>query len=217
MKKNLIVLLLRLIVWRLTLIWCRSLRITQHGKEHLDRLRSDGKNFVAVFWHGSMMVGWYLLRPSGSEIVSALVSRSNDGEFLSTILEQWNFTMIRGSSHIGGPEAMQLMTEAVHRGSSLVVTPDGPRGPRHEMKMGAVRVAQKTDVPLVMIGMAMRKKKILRSWDAFEVPLPFSSVCAVYSEPIVVPPEMNGPSLDEFKLSMQQRLNEMTEQAERME
>jgi hypothetical protein len=214
MKKSLIVLLLRSVVWRLTLVWCRSLRIAYNGKVHLERLRSEDKNFVAVFWHGSMMIGWFLLRPSESGIVSALVSRSNDGEFLSTILEKWGFTMIRGSSHIGGAEAMQLMTDAVRSGSSLVVTPDGPRGPRNEMKMGAVRVAQKTGVPLIMIGVASRKKKILRSWDAFEVPFPFSSISAVYSEPIIVPPDLDGAALDAFKLSLQQRLNEMTRQAE---
>lgn len=217
MKKSLIVLLLRSVIWWLTLLWCRSLRITHSGAAHLEQMRSDGKNFVAIFWHGSMMVCWYLLRPSGRGIVSALASRSNDGEFLSTILEKWNYTMIRGSSHIGGAEAMQLMTQAVRSGRSLIVTPDGPRGPRHEMKMGAVRVAQKTGVPLIMIGIASRKKKILRSWDAFEVPFPFSSVNAVYSEPIIVPPDLDGAALDAFKLSLQQRLNEMTQQAERIQ
>lgn len=214
MKKAIIVLLLRTIMWRIVLWWCRSLRIRIIGQEPFDVLRQSGQNFVAAFWHGSMMTGWFLLRPSGAQRISALVSRSNDGEFLSTVLERWGYTMIRGSSHAGGKEAMQLMTDEVLRGSSIVITPDGPRGPRHEMKMGAVRLAQKTGVPLVPVGIAAKKKRSLRSWDAFEIPAPFSSVCAVFGEPITVPADLQGASLDAYKDSLQQRMHELAHRAE---
>lgn len=121
--------------------------------------------------------------------------------------------MVRGSSHIGGKEAMQLMVNEVEQGNSLAITPDGPRGPRHEMKMGAVRVAQRTGVPLILVGIAASKKRELRSWDKFEVPQPFSSVVVKYSEPIVVPKELNGESLDEFKGTMQTMMMKLTEEA----
>ncbi|MHB1050569.1 MAG: lysophospholipid acyltransferase family protein [Bacteroidota bacterium] len=214
MKKSIIVLLLRSFAWRIIAWWCRSLKIQLIGQESIDALRHNGKNYVVAFWHGSMLMGWFLHRPSGDRRISALVSQSKDGEYLSSVLERWGYTMIRGSSHVGGKEAMQLMTDAVNSGSSLVITPDGPRGPRHEMKMGAIRVAQKTGVPLVLVGIAAKNKKKLRSWDAFEVPIPFSRVCAVYSDPVFVPSELQGESLDAFKCSLQQRLNELTQRAE---
>ena len=214
MKKTIIVLLLRSFVWRIVLWWCRSLKIRVVGREPVESLRQSGKNYVVAFWHGSMLMGWFLHRPAGAQRISALVSQSKDGEYLSSVLERWKYTMIRGSSHVGGKEAMQLMTDEVVSGSSLVITPDGPRGPRHEMKMGAVRIAQKTGVPLVLVGIAIKHKKMLRSWDAFEVPLPFSRVCAVYGEPVIVPAELQGESLYAFKCSLQQRLNELTHRAE---
>jgi lysophospholipid acyltransferase (LPLAT)-like uncharacterized protein len=214
MKKTIIVLLLRSFVWRIIVWWCRSLKIHFIGRESMEALRQSGKNYVVAFWHGSMLLGWFLHRPDGAHRISALVSQSKDGEYLSSVLERWGYTMIRGSSHVGGKEAMQLMTDEVVSGSSLVITPDGPRGPRHEMKMGAVRVAQKTGVPLVLVGIAAKRKKHLRSWDAFEIPVPFSSVCAVYGDPVIVPPELQGESLDAFKYSLQQRLNELTQRAE---
>ena len=213
MKKKLILILLRVVLWKVILLWCKTLRITRINSEHFNELKRNGKNVVVVFWHGTMFVGWFLHRPEMKRGISALVSQSNDGEFLSTILERWNYTMIRGSSHIGGKEAMQLMVDEVEKGNSLAITPDGPRGPRHEMKMGAIRVAQRTGVPLILAGISSSKKKQLRSWDKFEVPLPFSSIVVTYSDPIIVAKELNNESLDEFKMIMQQRMMELTEQA----
>ncbi|MFA6467999.1 MAG: lysophospholipid acyltransferase family protein [Bacteroidota bacterium] len=214
MKKRLVLTALRSVLWWIILVWCRTLSITAVRNEGLDALRRSGKNYVIAFWHGSMLLGWFLHRPRRNEHMSALVSQSEDGEFLSAVLERWKYFMIRGSSHIGGKEAMQLMVQAVHEGKSLAITPDGPRGPRHEMKMGAVRIAQKTNVPLVLAGIAVGHKRQLRSWDKFEVPLPFSNVAVVYSEPIYVPQDLDGMVLDEYKIEQQRRLQNLTEEAE---
>ncbi len=208
-----ILLALRVVLWRVALLWCTTLKITRVNADQFDELKRNGKNVVVAFWHGSMFVGWFLHRPQTNWNISALVSQSSDGEFLSTILERWKFTMIRGSSHIGGTEAMQLMVEEVESGSSLAITPDGPRGPRHEMKMGAVRVAQRAGVPLIVVGIAAATKKQLRSWDKFEVPRPFSSIVAKYSEPIIVPKELSNELLNEFKLKMQNLMMKLTEDA----
>ena len=213
MKKQMILIALRIVLWRVILLWCKTLRITRVNADQFDELKRSGKNVVVAFWHGSMFVGWFLHRPETNWNISALVSQSNDGEFLSTILERWNYTMIRGSSHIGGKEAMQLMVDEVEKGNSLGITPDGPRGPRHEMKMGAVRVAQRTGVPLVLVGIAASSKKQLQSWDKFDVPRPFSSVVATYSEPIIVPKELNNETLDEFKQRMQSVMVKLTKEA----
>lgn len=217
MKKKAIVFLLRCCLWRVALWWCRSLRITIDEGEKVSQLRSSGRNYVVAFWHGSMLIGWFLHRPQKSKAMSALVSQSKDGEYLSTVLEKWGYTLIRGSSHIGGKEAMQLMTEEVMNGNSLAITPDGPRGPRHEMKMGAIRVAQKTSVPLVLVGIAMKKKRNLKSWDSFEVPAPFSRIHVVYSDPIIVPIEVQGDPLNELKESLQQKMVDLTQRVEKGE
>lgn len=216
MKKELVLTALRLVLWRTALWWCRSLKVTKLHHEPFEAIRSAGSRYVVAFWHGSMLIGWFLHRPMMKEKISALVSQSRDGEYLSAVLERWGYSMIRGSSHIGGKEAMQLMVNEVGNGSSLAITPDGPRGPRHEMKMGAVRVAQRTGSPLVLVGIAAKKKKNLRSWDAFEVPMPFSKAVAVYSVPTIVPKELDGSSLDEFKETMQRQIHALTQEAENL-
>jgi lysophospholipid acyltransferase (LPLAT)-like uncharacterized protein len=214
MKKKLILFALRLFLWRVIFWWCRTVKITRIDHEQFDAMRSMGKNFVVVFWHGSMLIGWFLHRPEKVNNISALVSQSNDGEYLSSVLERWGYKLIRGSSHIGGKEAMQLMTDSIEQGQSLALTPDGPRGPRHEMKMGAIRAAQKTSVPLFLAGIAVEKKRNLKSWDVFEIPIPFSTAAVAYSEAIMVPKELDGEPLDLFKMKMQTRLDELTMKAE---
>ncbi|MCK9409178.1 MAG: lysophospholipid acyltransferase family protein [Bacteroidetes bacterium] len=215
MKKRMLTIALRWILWQIALLWGKSLRISKINNGAFNGLHADGKNYVVAFWHGSMFVGWFVHRPKNGNSVSALVSQSNDGEYLSIVLEQWGYSMIRGSSHIGGKEAMQLMVDALAGGSSLAITPDGPRGPRHEMKMGAVRAAQKASVPLVLAGIVVKKKRLLHSWDRFEVPLPFSKVIVNYSNPIIVPSDCTGDPLDELKLEMQRKLWELTDEADR--
>jgi lysophospholipid acyltransferase (LPLAT)-like uncharacterized protein len=214
MKKRLWLIAIRSVLWRIALAWCKTLKITIVNGERFKELQQSGKNYVVAFWHGSMFIGWFQHRPKKSRTVSALVSQSNDGEYLSTILERWKYTMIRGSSHIGGKESMQLMVDEVLKGNSITITPDGPRGPRREMKMGAVRLAQKTNVPLILAGIAVKNKKFLRSWDMFEIPMPFTSVVVKYSEPVSIPEELTGDALDVFKLTMQTRLNSLSEEAE---
>lgn len=216
MKKRVLLVLLQTILWRIALVWGKSWRVKRVNSRYIDDWKNQGRNYVIAFWHGSMFVGWLLHKPLPNESISALVSQSNDGAYLSAVLERWRYRMIRGSSHVGGKEAMQLMTDAVSNGSSLAITPDGPRGPRHEMKMGAVRVAQKTNVPLFLAGIAVKNKRHLKSWDKFEVPMPFTSVVVTYSEPLIVPPELANERLDKFKLDIQLKLRELTEEAERI-
>ncbi len=216
MKKFLLLFALRTFLWRVALWWCKSLKAERIDAEQFDRLRSGGKNYVVAFWHGSMLAGWFLHRPQERGKISALVSQSKDGEYLSTILEKWKYTMIRGSSHIGGKEAMQLMIDEVANGSSLAITPDGPRGPLHEMKIGAVRTAQQAHVPLIIVGIACENKRVLKSWDRFEVPIPFSRVVAKYSSPIFIPVELNGAPLDEINSEVGQQLRRLIREAEEL-
>ncbi len=151
-----------------------------------------GKNYVLAFWHGSMVVGWYLHRRNG---LYALVSQSKDGAILSAVLESWGYTLIRGSSHRGGKEALQEMVDAVRTGKALAITPDGPTGPRRVMKMGAALTAQRAGVPLILVSIGAEKKWQLRSWDRFEIPKPFSRVRVEYVGPFPIDPGVTGEPL----------------------
>ncbi len=146
----------------------KTLRISWVGEALPERA-------IIMFWHGDMLAGWYSVRKRRP---IALVSKSKDGNFLAAVLEKWGYKLSRGSSKKSGMEALTIAMESVknHECDSLVITPDGPRGPRHEYKRGAFIAARELDVPLFHLHIDYASRKTLKSWDQFEVPMPFSKV-----------------------------------------
>ncbi|MGE5402576.1 MAG: lysophospholipid acyltransferase family protein [Ignavibacteriales bacterium] len=190
---------------------CKTLHIHSVNREKTDELFLQKKNFIIAFWHGSMLVPWYVYRNKG---FAALVSKSKDGALLDRVLTQWNYSVIRGSSHNGGSVALSAMLDlAQNKKMPIAITPDGPRGPYHKAKAGAVITAKKAQVPLVLLGVGYGSKKELKSWDKFEIPLPFSKVNLIYSDPICIDAELN---YDETALVLENceiRLNELYREA----
>ena len=124
-----------------------------------------------------MMIGWWLFKDRRS---AALVSQSKDGDILNSLLMNWEYKIVRGSSSKGGKDAIQALTEIVNKNYSAVITPDGPRGPAGEIKNGALIISNRCGIPVMPVKIIYQRKKILtKSWDKFEIPLPFSE-CDVY-------------------------------------
>jgi lysophospholipid acyltransferase (LPLAT)-like uncharacterized protein len=131
---------------------------------------------VVVFWHGKMFAGWYAMRDRKP---IALVSKSKDGTYLSSVLSSWGYKLARGSSKKQGMEALDAAIEQIKARNAkiLVITPDGPRGPRHEFKRGAFIAAQELGLPLYMLSIQYHPPMVFqKSWDKFELPNPFSRV-----------------------------------------
>lgn len=160
-----------------------SVKIKIRNEEAIKKLINAKQSFVVAFWHGSMLIGWYLHRNMNC---AALVSRSKDGDVLAHVLAKWGYNVVRGSSHIGGKEAMDLMLDMTKKGYSLALTPDGPTGPFHKMKAGSIVSAKKSKILLLLVGIGCKNKIILKSWDKFEIPKPFSRVQVIYSDPIFI-------------------------------
>lgn len=138
---------------------------------------------VVMFWHGKMFGGWFAMRKLHPV---ALVSKSKDGEILSSVLSAWHYKLVRGSSKKQGMEALEEAIEAVrsHKAGALVITPDGPRGPRQQYKRGAFVAARALDVPLYHVHISYSSYRTFqKSWDKFEIPLPFRTI-TLRAEPI---------------------------------
>jgi lysophospholipid acyltransferase (LPLAT)-like uncharacterized protein len=167
---------------------CKSLRIEIVNKEAIDRLEKENKNYVFAFWHGTMLLPWYIQK---NKKFAALISKSKDGDLLSRVLKYWDYDVVRGSSSKGGDVALGILVDLARNKKSVAITPDGPRGPVNNFKAGAVVTAKKSGIPLVLAGTAYKKKKYLKSWDRFEVPLFFSNVRIILSDPVYVSKDMS--------------------------
>jgi lysophospholipid acyltransferase (LPLAT)-like uncharacterized protein len=188
----------------------KTVRLRIENSDVVKELDKQKKNYVVAFWHGSMLIGWFMQR---NRNFASLVSKSKDGDVLTAILEKWNFHVVRGSSSKGGHEALDMMIHLTEENYHLAITPDGPTGPIYKMKPGAVITARRSQIPLLLVGIGMKNKWTLKSWDKFEIPKPFSAVTAVYSQPIMVPAILTKEETSEVIDRCEAELNNLQKDA----
>jgi lysophospholipid acyltransferase (LPLAT)-like uncharacterized protein len=169
----------------------RTTRITILGREHLEGARREGPAVVAL-WHGDLLAPTWCYRHSG---FATMASRSADGEYISRVLHRWGYAVARGSSSRGGDTALRELATLVEQGYSAALTADGPRGPRHRLKPGVLRLAAMTGAPVVAAACAAEGGWRFDSWDRFTLPRPFSRVTVAFGEPRTVPAELAGDAL----------------------
>ena len=164
----------------------------------------ENKNAVYIFWHSQMLAGWFLFRKNKS---AALVSKSKDGEILSNLLSKWDYKVIRGSSSKGGKEALAELINYGKKNYSIVITPDGPRGPANEIKNGALIAANDCKIPIIPIRIEYKSKKILlKSWDKFQIPYPFSKCTVTFGNEYFYNQYLDETDLKEFKNKLKSEL-----------
>lgn len=127
---------------------------------------------VAVF-HDEMVATVQTLGRFG---MASLASRNHNGYAVAQVISDAGFDMVYGSPTKGGKDAVYELLGKIREGRSVVVTVDGSRGPRHEMKPGAVMLALKAGVPLYLMRFETVGPRLPFSWDRFQVPLPFARV-----------------------------------------
>jgi len=170
---------------------------------------------IFAIWHNRLALSLILYhrhvaRCGSHRRLAALVSASRDGGLLARVLELFDVVGIRGSSSRRGAPALRELVSAASRGCDLAVTPDGPRGPRYEPQAGVISLAQITQLPIVPVAFRLGWKCTLRSWDRFQIPLPFSRCEVVFGEPIWVPRQTDEAGREQSRLLLKERLMAMT-------
>lgn len=189
-------LLMRLLAWT----W----RIERHGDAGLGTLCGDGPCIIVV-WHGRMLVTMALQHHCRRGI-GVLVSPSADGSLVTKALHRFGYTVIRGSSSRNGARAMRELAVAVAAGTKVVLTPDGPRGPRHAMNVGGAWLSRETGVPIVTVATAVDRAWRLRSWDAGTIPKPFARIRIGYGEPLQVGKQDDDAELERISQRLREEL-----------
>ena len=189
----------------------RLLRIVHVNRDSLESCLAKGERVIVAFWHGRllMMPFAYPGKP-----VATLISQHRDGEYISRIAVVFGFRVIRGSATRGGVRAFKQMFLALKEGFNLVITPDGPRGPRAKVKSGVIELAKLTGAPIVPVTFSAARRRFLKSWDAFLIPLPFSRAVYIWGEPIYVEPLATREEVAKYQDILAERLDLLTMQAD---
>ncbi len=146
----------------------RILRIRTEGAETVDRLYQKGERVIIAFWHGRQLMMPLAYRGNQAHI---LISQHRDGELIQRIVARFGFQAVRGSTTRGGVRALRQLIRLGRSGVDLVVTPDGPKGPRQVVQLGVVQLAKATGLPIVPLTFSCSKKKSSRVGTASWCPI----------------------------------------------
>lgn len=189
-----------------------SWRISWEGLGYADAARRHAPNLLYAFWHNRLLPLAFAHRARGVQI---LTSEHRDGEMIGRTIRHMGYGHVRGSSTRGGARAARRMVAKAREGHDLGITVDGPRGPRYEVKPGPILIAKLGGIALLPVTASSHRRKALASWDAFELPRPFTHVCVAYGAPVVVPPDADETVLEEKRRELEQTLRRITEENDR--
>lgn len=175
----------------------RTTRWTLLGEEHLRAaLQPEGgrcRPVIAAFWHERLPMMpelWLQARRRVPEMGPmrghVLVSRHRDGRFIGNIVRRFRLEMVHASSSRGGAAGLRALLRVLRRGDVVVITPDGPRGPRRRAAPGVAQLAAASGLPVLPCAAWSGRQRILGSWDRMRLPLPFARGVLVFGPPIAV-------------------------------
>jgi lysophospholipid acyltransferase (LPLAT)-like uncharacterized protein len=177
---------------------------------------SSASPAIFAIWHNRLALCMkiyhgYVRERSGGAGLAALISASRDGGFLAAILENFRVQPVRGSSSRRGPQALRELTTWARRGYDLAITPDGPRGPRYVVQEGVMALAQITGRPIIPVSFRLGWKVRTKSWDRFQIPLPFSRCEMFFEKPICVPREASVEEREKLRLRLEETLKSISD------
>lgn len=210
-KKALLQFLADKFAWLLILLWEKMARVEVVNRHYLHQAYSTGQGVILAAWHGRMLVPILAHRRQN---VAAMVSRHNDGEMIARTIIRLGYETVRGSSSHGGREAFRDMLKLLKAGRTCAILPDGPRGPRCEMKIGTILLAQRGNAVLLPLVFSAQKPIVFKSWDQFTLWKPFSRIRLVYGEPRRVPRKISAKELETVRESFEKQMNELQDSAD---
>jgi lysophospholipid acyltransferase (LPLAT)-like uncharacterized protein len=186
----------------------RTTRFEIEGWEHWEAATRGDKQPIYTFWHNRVFLGTYFFRRRG---IVVMTSRSFDGEYIARFIQRFGYGAARGSSSRGAVGALVEMVRLSRQGRPTGFTVDGPRGPRYVAKMGAVLLAKKTGAPILPFTVNAARYYAAPSWDAFQVPYPFTRARIIISPPIHVPADADEATLEATRDKLQRALDALND------
>ena len=184
------------------------------GREDADAMLGVGQPFIAAFWHGRLMMAPHCWQAEAT--IHVIISRHRDGENIARAVRHLGVAAIRGSTTRGGTAAIRASLRLLKKGGYLGITPDGPRGPRMRAQPGIVALARLSGAPIVPITFAVSRRRIAKSWDRFVIALPFGRGVVLWGPPLYVAADADKAALEEARRTLEERLNALTAEADRM-
>jgi len=162
---------------------------------------------IWTLWHNRIFVApWIYRRLLSDRKGAVLTSASKDGAILAEIMRNFGVSAVRGSSSRRGGQAMVELVKWIQDGCDVVITPDGPRGPRYQLQSGVIKLAQKTGAKIFPLQVDYDNYWELKSWDRFRIPKPFSKVVVTLSPYETIDSDIDDETFEAERLRIEQVL-----------
>ena len=158
-------------------------RRAKYGNEEVEILRKQNKPFIYSTWHENVTYAVYCLR---SQNITAMISSSTDGEIIARTAKVFGNDSVRGSTSSKGSEVARNFVRSIKGGRLGFITPDGPRGPRHHLQSGLIKIAALSGCPIIPYHVESDSQWVASSWDHHKVPKFFTKVHEQFGEPIFI-------------------------------
>ncbi|MDX2478827.1 MAG: lysophospholipid acyltransferase family protein [Desulfuromusa sp.] len=178
------------------------------GVDHLHRTWERDEQAIIPFWHDQLFL---LVFGYPGNHAKLLVSSSKDGELLARTMKYFDHDTVRGSSSRGGRAAFKEMLDLCKEKADIALTPDGPRGPRHELKDGVIQLARMSGRPVIPMAFVCNRGHRFKSWDRFLFPYPFARGIYSFGKPLYFD-KLEG--IDVFRERLKDAMQENQQQAE---
>ena len=188
-----------------------------------DKAIEGADGLIGLLWHGRIAQGMACRPFMKSKPRRVMISRSRDGEFIAMAADRVRIPPIRGSTggsagalSKGGAAAFRHALAFIRGGGMMLLTPDGPRGPREVMPVGPAQLAKAAECEVFLLGLAARPAIALKSWDEGRIPLPFARAALVVDGPHRVARDTDTPAMEAVRIDWQGRMASAQARAEAM-
>jgi len=186
----------------------RTISFENSGWENFERIATEKKVPIYAFWHERIFLSTYFFR---NRNIIVITSQSFDGEYIARFIQRLGYGAVRGSSTRGGVGALAQMIRLMKQNLSMGFTLDGPKGPRHVAKTGAIMLAKKTGNPVMPFVIEAEEYWTLQSWDKLQIPKPFSRAKIFIGELVYVAPDADPEEIENERRELQKNLDELVE------
>lgn len=174
---------------------------------------TGSQRYLYCVWHDQIIMTVFAGRPLN---MAGLVSRHHDGSYVADTIEMCGIKPVRGSTRHGGSQAMRQLIDTA-RDYHIAITPDGPRGPRRELKDGIVFLASHSGRAIVPSAYQCRRCwKIRGNWTDMIIPKPFTKIVVRGGAPLQVPPDLSREQLAAYRDKLQAEMDRLDREAEQL-
>lgn len=195
-----------------------TLRWERIGLSGNERWWADKKPCILLFWHGrQLFMPWIYLRhhhPKKAPAMTALISQHEDGRMIAAGMRFLGIGSVAGSSSRGGLRALFLLIKKLQDNSHIAITPDGPKGPVHKLKNGALFIAQRSGASIYPSSFSAERYWKFKSWDGMIFPKPFSRAVMIKGTPFMVASNATEAQLASISQSVEDALMAVSAQAD---